>query len=92
MPPRPTLLSAPTGVSNEIKLVYVGSLGLSKWNDASVYSDFFKEIKKRDFGPDLFSKAENPALQRGHKEGRCNSLTQGQIPSKRSSLVNENAG
>ena len=31
---------------------------------------------KGDFGPDLFWKEEKTALRRGHKEGRCNSLTQ----------------
>ena len=47
---------------------------------------------KGDFGPYLLWKAEKTALRRGHKEGRCNSLTQGQIPSKRSSVAYANGG
>ena len=51
-------------LSNEIKLVYVGSLGLSKWNDASVYSDFFKEIRNKTnykiFKITLIIKNKNP--------------------------------
>ena len=49
--------------------------GIGEGDLVPLWTLFLRKYKG-DFGPDLFRDGKKTALRRGHKEGRCNSLTQ----------------